>query len=196
VNEPVAPRGLVLPRPNLGPEPWYEAERLATVPLVLLILGCVLVAWLFWWRLGRRRTRLNRGASAPADRPDATPRERLVTLSNSIREALTVQYGTTWRAKTTEELSADAQLVQAVGPDGLEELIRFLDQVDHIKFAPERSNQHHDSLRHDLELWEPRVADFTAKIRAKPAGRRNLQTADPSLRLPASRPRGPSKNRP
>jgi hypothetical protein len=196
VNEPAAPRGLVLPRPNLGPEPWYEAERITTVPLVLLILGCVLLTWLFWWQLGRRRTRLRRGDCAPEAGPDATPRERLVALSNSIREALTVQYGTTWRAKTTEELSADAQLVQAVGPDGLEELIRFLDQVDHIKFAPERSNKHHDSLRHDLELWEPRVADFKAKIRAKPPGRRNLQIANPSSRPPASRSRGPTKNRP
>ena len=195
MNEAAAPRGLVPPCPNLGPEPWYEAQPVPGVLLVLLMPGCVLLGWFFWRRLRRGRTRLKRGDRAPEDRPDATPRERLVALSNSIREAMTVQYGTTWRAKTTEELSADGLLVQAVGPEGFKELIRFLDQVDHIKFAPERSNQHHESLRHDLQIWEPRVADFKAKIRAKPGGRRSPQMTDPSLRLPASRAT-PPKNRP
>ncbi len=164
-----APRGLVLPRPNLGPEPWYDTQSIPEILLVvLLVLGCVVLCWFFWSRLRRGRSRRKRGDLAPEDRPDATPRERLVALSNSIREALTVQYGTTWRAKTTEELSADAQLVQAVGPEGFEDLIRFLDQVDLIKFAPERSNQHHESLQNDLEIWEPRVADLNSRIRAKP----------------------------
>jgi hypothetical protein len=196
VNHGVAPRGLVPPRPNLGPEPWSEAQPIPEVLLgLLLILGCVLLGGFFWRWLRHGRTRSKRGELAPEDRPDATPRERLVALSNSIREAMTVQYGTTWRAKTTEELSENTQLVQAVGPEGFEELIRFLDQVDHIKFAPERSNQHHESLRHDLEIWGPRVAVFKAKIRAKPGGRRSPQTTDPSLRLPTSRAT-PPKNRP
>jgi hypothetical protein len=202
VNQGATPRGLVPPRPNLGPEPWYEAQPIPGVWLGLLILGCVLVGWFFWRWLHHGRARFKRGELAAEDRPDATPRERLVALSNSIREAMTVQYGTTWRAKTTEELSENSQLVQAVGPEGFEELIRFLDQVDHIKFAPERSNQHHESLRHDLEIWEPRVAVFKAKIRAKPGGRPTPQTTDPSLRFPATLPFGgrpratPPKNRP
>jgi hypothetical protein len=188
VTETAATRGLVPPRPNLGPEPWYEATRIPDVLLLLpLILGFLLLCWLFWSMFRRRRMRLRQGDLAPEDRPDATPRERLVALSNSIRQALTVQYGTTWRAKTTEELSVDAQLVQAVGPDGLAELIRFLDQVDHIKFAPERSNQRHESLRHDLEIWEPRVAELKAKIRANTGARGGPQMIDPTLRVPASR---------
>jgi hypothetical protein len=143
--------------------------------------------------LRRRQSRRGRGEIVTVDQENVNPRDRLVALSRSIRETLTVQYGMTWRSKTTEELSSDAQLVQAVGREGFEELIRFLDQVDRIKFAPERSIQHHESLQHDLEIWEPRVADLKARIRAKPAVRRGSRLTDPRSQLPVS-PDTPPKN--
>jgi hypothetical protein len=196
VTQEDAPRGLVLPRPNPGPESWYETHSIPEIlVVVLLVFGCVVLCWFFWSRLRRRRTRLKRGNLVPEVQPDATPRERLVALSKSIRATLTVQYGTTWRAKTTEELSADAQLVQAVGREEFDDLIRFFDQVDRIKFAPARSNQNHDSLQNDLAIWEPRVADLNARIRAKPARRRGSHGTDPRLQLPASQVT-PRKNRP
>ena len=191
-----APRGLVLPRPNPGPESWYETQSIPEIlVVVLLVLGCVVLCWFIWSRLRRGRSGRKRGDLAPEVQPDATPRERLVALSKSIRETLTVQYGTTWRTKTTEELSADAQLVQAVGREGFEDLIRFLDQVDRIKFAPERSNQNHDSLQNDLAMWEPRVADLNSRIRAKPSRRRGFQATGPPSQLPAPKVT-PRKNRP
>jgi hypothetical protein len=82
---------------------------------------------------------------------------------------LSIQLGTSWRAKTIEELSAEDQLGQLLGESDREELIRFLDQVDRLKFAPERSNNRDESLRQELDNWEPRVAALRSKIQAKPA---------------------------
>jgi hypothetical protein len=178
VIKPDAPKGLVLPRPNLGPESWYEIRPFSGVQIVLLsIAGALLVGCILWLMLRPRRIRLRRGQRATQVAADATPRERLVALSNSIRDSLVTQFGIAWRAKTTEELSADGQLIQAIGPERVEELIRFLDQVDRIKFAPERPVRHRDSLLSDLEVWEPKVADFQALIRAKPDVRRSRQLA-------------------
>ena len=69
-----------------------------------------------------------------------------------------------------------------LGPDQLQELIRFLDQVDHLKFAPERSNHHHESLAQELAAWEPRLADLEKKIQAKPEGRSKMKRAEPMVR--------------
>ena len=74
-----------------------------------------LARWLSWPRLVRRggssadgRAGSRRsGPATSANHADATPRGRLVALSYSIRDALIGQFGTAWRAKTTEELSAE-----------------------------------------------------------------------------------------
>ncbi len=102
---------------------------------------------------------------------DATPRGQFVALSQSIRQALTTQFGTSWRAKTTEELSTDSQLVQVLGKEPLKELIRFLDQVDRLKFAAEPPSHHLESLDDRLAAWKPRVANLVEKLQAKPNGR-------------------------
>jgi hypothetical protein len=170
VNPATAP-GLVPPRPNLGPEPWSDP-----VPIMLLLcvggaLVSLLVAWLLWRRL--RRARGDRAGLALTNQSprDDSPRGRLVALSNSVRDDLANQFGTAWRAKTTEELSAEPRLEDVLGRDQLQELIRFLDQVDQLKFAPERTNHHHVSLERELTAWEPRLADLKNKIQVKPDGR-------------------------
>jgi hypothetical protein len=88
-----------------------------------------------------------------------------------MRDVLTKQFGTAWRAKTTEELAAEPRLAEVLGHDQLRELIRFLDQVDQLKFAPERSNHHHESLERELAAWEPQLADLKKTIQAKPDAR-------------------------
>ncbi len=170
------PRGLVPPRPNLGPEPWPGDQPVVEVLLAAGALASLVLAWVCWRLIRRRRARSERSSLAPRNQPDATPRGQFVALSDSIREALIRQFGTAWRAKTTEELSADAQLAHALGREPLQELIRFLDQVDHLKFAPERSNHHDLSLQQELAGWKPRVADLMKKIQAKPDGRLNQPT--------------------
>ncbi len=182
----IVSRGLLPPRPNLGPEPWQDSRSSTGVLLALAVIAFLILGWPHFRWLRRRPSRLHPDDIAYQHRPDASPRERLVGLSNSIREALTVQYGSTWRAKTTKELAADTQLVETVGPEGFDELIRFLDQVDLLKFAPERADQHHESLEHELKVWEPRVVALKAKIRARSTARRGAKTFDSHGRPPTS----------
>ncbi len=178
-------RGLVPPRPNLGPEPWREPDA---APWLLLAIGIaavavVLLAWL--WRR-RRAARHARRAATAVDglaAADPTPRDRLVGLSESIRDALTAQFGSSCRAKTTEELSADHRLAELLGDEGFRELIRFLDRIDLVKFAPERSGNHDETLGELLSAWEPRVATLSARIRVKPRAR--PKAAAPRAATPA-----------
>ncbi len=76
---------------------------------------------------------------------------------------------------TTEELAADCRLEKLLGDQDLHELIRFLDRVDHLKFAPERSNHKQEVLQEALTTWEPRVEVLRERIRAKPRERAKLR---------------------
>jgi hypothetical protein len=109
-------------------------------------------------RVGGAGTHLsNRGPG------DTTPRGRLVAHSLSIRDVLANQFGTAWRAKTTEELAAEPRLAEVLGPDQL-----------------------HESLERELATWEPRLTDLKKKIQAKPEGR-------PKNKTVPSAPRGSIK---
>lgn len=168
-----APTRLVPPRPNLGPEPWAGSVQL--VPLIALIGGLVfLFGCALFLRRALRRPKRSTGGSLPAADPgEVSPRDELLTLSASIRNALTQELGTAWRAKTTEEVSADARLEELIGAEHLQELGRFLDYVDHLKFAPESSNHHEEVLEQALLSWRPRVSILTTEIQTKPKGRLN-----------------------
>jgi hypothetical protein len=164
-------RGLVPPRPNLGPEPWREPDA---TPWLLLALGlAALAGLLIAWAWRRRGARGARGpvASAIGAPADPTPRDRLVGLSETIRDALTAQFGHSCRAKTTEELSVDERLAQLLGQDGFRDLIQFLDRVDLLKFAPDRSDDRGEELDEALTTWGPRMIALAARIRVKPRAR-------------------------
>jgi hypothetical protein len=180
------PRGLVPPRPNLGPEPWTDDPPIMAVVVATVAVASLLSAWLLWRLFRRRRARAARPSVIGGNPPDDTPRGQILALSDSIREALIRQFGTAWRAKTTEELAEDSQLEQALGQEPLEELIRFLDRVDLLKFAPERSNARDGSLERELLTWKPRVGNLLDTIRAKANGRVKNQDANPRM------PRSPS----
>jgi hypothetical protein len=167
-------RGLVPPQPNLGPEPWRDPDAtpwLMPAVAAAMVLVLLLAVWL-WYR--RRAALRSRKSAIPAGGlaiADPTPRDRLVGLSESIRDTMTVQFGSSCRAKTTEELSADHRLAELLGDEGFRELIRFLDRIDLVKFAPERSGNHDETLGELLSAWEPRVATLGARIRVKPRAR-------------------------
>ena len=183
VTESLTPgRSLVPPRPNLGPEPWPTPSRL---PILWLASAAVILLCLagLVWRSLRRRGKDSREAQPSPDSLDATPRGRLVALSNSAKSALAAQFGATWRAKTTEELADEATLKEILGPDLHSELIEFLQGVDHLKFAPERSGRNGQALQEEYAAWGPRVAGFIARIEAKQNGRADRQPSPPNPTL-------------
>ncbi|HKI17023.1 MAG TPA: hypothetical protein VKA15_04055 [Isosphaeraceae bacterium] len=164
-----ARRGLVPPRPNLGPEPWSETQSMRAV-YVALALGVILASAALYGVWRHRRIARGKAKKRPAaERQGATASERLIGLSGSLRAALTDRFGTSYRARTTEELSADLELGQLLGGESFEQLIQFLDQIDRIKFAPVRTPNRQHALEQDLAEWEPRVRDLVTQIREKPS---------------------------
>jgi hypothetical protein len=103
------------------------------VGLVAVVLG--LAVWRFVLRVRRGR------ASARKERTEvtvpATPRERVVALSATVRGLLAARFDETWLAKTTEEIAASASLVEAFGAETTDRLVAFLRAADRVKFAPE-----------------------------------------------------------
>jgi hypothetical protein len=141
-------RVLVPPRPNLGPEPWSE-ERSSLWPL--LGVGLVLAAAV--WMISRRR-RKRRAVSPPKpvtslDTPDA----QLLSLAVQARETLATRFGPSLRARTTEEISNDAVVKEALGDDHFQSLIRLLSTADHWKFASAPENGQTESLLEELPHW-------------------------------------------
>jgi hypothetical protein len=179
VNDAV-PKGLVPPRPNLGPEPWPEAQPIAAILVAVGLTVVLVLAGLgLLWRRRRRAAQARHAQLARGAGPDSqtVPRDRLVALAESVREALTVQFGAPSRAKTTEEWATDQRLVQLLGEPDFQELIRFLDQIDRVKFAPERSDNHQEAIQEALVTWTPRIATLQARIRVKPRGRSKASVA-------------------
>jgi len=145
-------RVLVPPRPNLGPEPWSE-ERVSPWPL--LGIGLVLAALLagaIW--LIRRRRRRRRAVPPPQpvtllDTPDA----QLLSLAVQARETLATRFGPSLRARTTEEISSDSAVKEALGDDHFASLIRLLATADRWKFASPPENGQTEALLDELPLW-------------------------------------------
>jgi hypothetical protein len=175
-------RGLVPPRPNLGPEPWREPDSLPRplLAMAIILVAILLVAWAW-----RRRSLRAGGAGTPTVAPSAAdpgPRGQLVGLSETIRNALAEQFGHSLRARTTEELSADERLVQLLGEERFRELMQFLDRVDRIKFAPESPADQVEALREAWMTWEPAMKALVERIRAKPRNRPGPEPARPHRR--------------
>jgi hypothetical protein len=124
-------------------------------------------------RLFRRGFSRSRPESRSSRAPDTTPRGRLVALSMSTKNALAARFGATWRAKTTEELATEPILLELLGPEPLTDLIKFLDRIDRLKFASERSNHIRQPLENELADWGPRISALIARIESKSNGRHN-----------------------
>jgi hypothetical protein len=169
VSQPLG-RALIPPQPNLGPEPWPKSPPFDPFRLVLAIPVTAVVLWAIW-RFSRRGLARSRPDRATHEEPDVTPRGRLVALSSSTKNALAARFGASWRAKTTEELAAEPVLADILGPEPLRDLIAFLDRIDRLKFATERSNSIRQPLENELADWNPRIAGVIAKIEARANGR-------------------------
>ena len=123
---------LVLPRPNLGPEPWAEPPTgWITVELVGLGILAVGLAGLAIRRRGRRQPRAD---SPPTPNPtaagDPTPNRRLIASAAPVRAALIAEFGAAWGSRTTEEIAADPALGARLGPEAARQFVGYLEEVD------------------------------------------------------------------
>ncbi|WP_169972769.1 hypothetical protein [Tautonia rosea] len=134
-GEPVLP-----PRPNLGPEPWPNEAGgigwglLFSVLVLLLALG--LLVWTRMQGMGRRRADrqvLQRGQNLHL--PSPTPDDPRIHHAEMLRDALIAAFGPSWRAKTTEEIAAEPELLNRLGPERSAQVVTLLSEADRAKFA-------------------------------------------------------------
>ncbi len=151
---PAPPRAgpaLVLPRPNLGPEPWSEPAS-GWGPAEFLLGSIVAALGLALAVRVRRLHRIRRQAARadPEDLIAATeaelrPNHRLIASSQAVRAALIAEFGPTWGSRTTEEIARDPILGDRLGPATAQTVVAYLEQVDRAKFAGEEFE--------DVEAW-------------------------------------------
>ena len=112
-------------------------------------------------------------------------RRRATALSRSRldpRPAPTVPFGEPRRARRPRSSRPIAGFEQLLGDEELRELIRFLDQVDRLKFAPELIRWEQEVLADVLTSWEPRVETLRARYPAPGHGAEEVpgRTAPPT----------------
>ncbi len=78
----------------------------------------------------------------------------------SVRDTLVAGFGPSWAAKTTEEIAAEPDLTERLGPERAEQLVRFLRQADRVRFAGES-----EAAPYGLE-WGDWVEAFVAEAGA------------------------------
>ena len=169
--------GLVPPRPNLGPEPWRDpAPDWRMIGVSSLLAATVLLAG--WWGWRRRSLRKSEIVSA-GDRAsvDPGPRGRLLALSAGLRDELSGRLGTSFRARTTEEIAADDRVAGLLGEEPFRQLLQFLDLVDRIKFAPDRDEEGGEEMARALSVWEPTMAAIASLVRSRPRPRSRPETS-------------------
>ena len=84
---------------------------------------------------------------------DDSPPSQLLNLAGQVRETLAIRFGPAILARTTEELSADPVVKEALGDDHFQSLIRLLSTADHWKFASPPANGQSEVLLEELPRW-------------------------------------------
>ena len=137
-----SPGVLVPPRPNPGPEPWPRSRRAWRLPLASAS-----------WRLSppagvpcgappapRPQAPGNPAAMASPWTPDDSPAAQLLASAGQGPRDARDPIRPLDPARTTEELSTDRAVQEALGDDQFESLIRLLSTADHWKFASPPEN--------------------------------------------------------
>jgi hypothetical protein len=96
-----------------------------------------------------------------------TARERVVDLSESVREALAARFGESWRAKTTEEIASEPSLAETLGALSAEHLIGFLQVADLVKFAADRLPGYLPEIEPDLQRAEAEAGAWLEALAAE-----------------------------
>ncbi len=144
------PSPIVLPRPNLGPEPWPDP------PLWPWLVGIAVAAGLVAL-LVRRLRRRARARKAEAANPvvEPTPPHALAPeLTDRVRSALVRAFGPTWRARTTEEVAGSSDLTARFGAEVAGRVVDYLRAVDRSKFSADPAGP-----PDELDWWAARFAE-------------------------------------
>ena len=145
-----AVEALAPPRPNLGPEPLSadgSSALLVSALLVgLLIFAASVVAW-------RRRRLADQTIEPPGSPRDDSPEARLLALRERARTILARRFGPALRARTTEEMAADARLAETLGNDDLARLTSLLRAGDRVLFDRATDAEPDGDPSADLADW-------------------------------------------
>ena len=145
---------IVLPRPNLGPEPWPDAPvwpwLVATAVLILLTIAAV--------GLRRRRAKKKSLLSQTVESAPVIPASPI--LADPVREALVRAFGPSWRARTTEEAATSSALSGRFGDEATGQIVAYLHALDRAKFSGDAS-----APPDDLGWW---AARFVEEVDARP----------------------------
>jgi hypothetical protein len=98
---------------------------------------------------------------------DDSAEAQLLNLAGKVREALASRFGPALRARTTEEIATDPQLMEAIGETQVTSLTELLTTADRWKFAPPPQNGQEEDLRELLSNWEAWHKSFLAERPAK-----------------------------
>jgi hypothetical protein len=141
----------VLPRPNLGPEPWPDAPIWPWVAAAAGFVLIMLVALVI-----RRRRRKARARAAAAIVPDVTPSasSEPPPPTDLVRVALIRAFGPSWRARTTEEIAASPVLGERFGAEVAGRVVAYLGAIDRAKFSADAA-----APAEELEWWASRFAE-------------------------------------
>ena len=120
------------PRPNLGPEPWPEPDRLSAWWLCLGLPIFALAAWRFRRIHGPQRPTAQEASAAEIESEQSSA-ETFVRLVERLRSALVAKFGVSWSAMTTEELAV-ALVAKEFGSPRLP-LIELFHVSDRVKFG-------------------------------------------------------------
>ena len=77
------------------------------------------------------------------------------------------RFGPSLRARTTEEISNDAVVKEALGDDHFQSLIRLLSTADHLKFASAPENGQTESLLEELPHWPAWQSTLLSRPKSK-----------------------------
>ena len=116
-----------LPRPNLGPEPWSDLGWGWTGWWVAgSVCFVVLTLVLVWSRARGRTVAAVTEGDGGGDPSISSGAAILIRRAEAIREALATRGGTTWRAKTTEEVERDLEGLEFLDATNRSEIVRWL----------------------------------------------------------------------
>jgi len=139
---------IVLPRPNLGPEPWPDTPVWPWITAAAVLVSLVVL-------IIKRRRKRSQSKAAAAVPPEVTAMSTEPSpLTDRVRGALIRAFGPSWRARTTEEVAASPALTERFGTEVAAQVVAYLRACDRAKFSANAANPDEE-----LNWWASRFAE-------------------------------------